>query len=78
MSRGVRDFLSSPVLLAPDFRQLFHLAVDASDVGAGAILLQNGPDGVEHPVCYFSRKFNTHQRAYSTIEKEALSLVLAI
>ncbi|KAK0141027.1 Retrovirus-related Pol polyprotein from transposon opus [Merluccius polli] len=38
----------------------------------------NGPDGVEHPVCYFSRKFNTHQRAYSTIEKEALSLVLAI
>ena len=60
-----------------DLSRPFHLAVDASDVGAGAVL-QNGPDGVEHPICYLSRKFNTHQRAYSTIEKEALSLVLAI
>ena len=66
------------MLQAPDFSRPFNLAVDASDVGAGAVLLQRGPDNVEHPVCYFSRKFNSHQRAYSTIEKEALSLVLAI
>ena len=70
--------VSAPVLQAPDFSRPFNLAVDASDVGAGAVLLQRGPDNVEHPVCYFSRKLNSHQRAYSTIEKEALSLVLAI
>lgn len=45
---------------------------------AGAVLLQDGGDGVEHPVSYFSKKFNRHQHVYSTIEKEALALVLAL
>ena len=40
--------------------------------------MQQDEGGFEHPVCFFSRKFNVHQRAYSTIEKEALALVLAI
>ena len=61
--------VSAPVLLAPDFDSLFHLVVDECDVGAGTVLLQHGPAGIEHPVCYFSCKFNIHQRAYSTIEK---------
>ena len=56
----------------------FKLSVDASDAGAGAVLLQDGDDGVEHPVSYFSKKFNPHQRVYSTIEKEALALILAL
>ncbi|KAL2103191.1 hypothetical protein ACEWY4_000059 [Coilia grayii] len=69
---------SAPVLAAPSFDDPFLLAVDASDCGAGAVLLQVGSDGVEHPVCYFSKKFNRHQLAYSTVEKEALALVLAV
>ena len=68
----------APVLAAPQFDRSFKLSVDASDAGAGAVLLQQGDDGVEHPVSYFSKKFNHHQRVYSTIEKEALSLVLAL
>lgn len=64
------------MLQSPEFDRPFNIVVDASDVGAGAVLLQRGPD--EHPVCYYSRKFNSHQRAFSMIEKEALSLVLAI
>jgi len=35
-------------------------------------------DGIDHPVCYFSRKLNKHQRNYSTIEKECLALILAL
>ena len=54
------------------------MAVDASDVGAGSVLLQEDDNGVDHPVCYYSKKFNTHQRNYSTIEKECLSLILAL
>ncbi len=56
----------------------FKLEVDASAVGAGAVLLQEDEDGIDHPVCYFSRKFNKHQVNYSTIEKEALALLMAL
>ena len=69
---------SAPVLLAASFNKEFKLAVDASDVGAGSVLLQEDDNGVDHPVCYFSKKFNKHQRNYSTIEKECLSLILAL
>ena len=69
---------SAPVLSAPDFKKPFKLAVDASDVGAGGVLLQEDDCGVDHPVCYFSRKFNRHQRNYSTIEKECLALLLSL
>ena len=65
-------------MCAPDFVKEFKLAVDASDVGAGAVLLQEGDDKIDHPVAYFSKKFNRHQKNYSTIEKEPLAFVLAI
>ena len=41
-------------------------------------MLQDDQNGVEHPVCYFSKKLNKHQRNYSTIEKECLALILAL
>ena len=70
--------MSTPVLLAPNFDKPFKLAVDASDLGAGAVLIQEDNNGIDHPVCYFSKKFNKHQKNYSTIEKECLALILAI
>ena len=54
------------------------MAVDASDVGAGSVLLQEDHNGVDHPICYYSKTFNKQQRNYSTIEEECLSLVLAL
>uniref|UniRef100_UPI003EBE0B76 reverse transcriptase/ribonuclease H family protein n=1 Tax=Klebsiella pneumoniae TaxID=573 RepID=UPI003EBE0B76 len=69
--------MNEPVLVAPNFNLPFKIAVDASDYGAGAVLLQD-KDNLEHPVCYFSKKFNQYQRKYSTIEKELLSLILAL
>ena len=47
------------MLAAPDFTNPFKLEVDASVVGAAAVLLQEDGNGVDHPVCYFSRKFNS-------------------
>lgn len=61
---------SVPVLSSPDVSHLFQMEVDASAVGAGAVLLQAGADGISHPVSYFSVKFNHQQLNYSTIEKE--------
>lgn len=66
------------MLTAPCFDQPFKLQVDASQVGAGAVLLQENNQGVDCPVSYFSRKFNRHQLNYSVIEKEALALVWAL
>jgi len=43
--------------------------LDASQIGAGAVLLQAGMDGVDHPVSYFSHKFNSYQENYLAIEK---------
>ena len=70
--------LSEPVLMAPNFDKQFKLYVDASDIGMGAILLQEDSVGVDHPVCYYSKRFDCHQRNYSTVEKETLALVLSL
>jgi hypothetical protein len=69
---------SAPVLSAPDFSRPFKLAVDASDIAAGAVLLQEDDDEIDHPVAYFPRKFNQHQRNYSTVEKDCLALIFAL
>lgn len=69
---------SAPVLSAPNYSRPFSLEVDASAVGAGAVLLQDDDDGVPHPTCYFSAKFKKHQVHYSTIEKETLAMLLAL
>lgn len=70
--------LSVPVLMAPDFQKQFKLFVDASDVGIGVVLFQEDSHGVDHPVCYYSKKLNCHQQNYSTSEKETLALLLSL
>ncbi len=76
---GAKDLLcKAPILAAPNFSRAFLLEVDASGVAAGAVLLQRSEGDVELPVCYFSKKFSDSQRRYSTVEKEALALMLAL
>ena len=69
---------TAPVLSAPNFNLEFKLHVDASDVGAGAMLVQSDSQGIDKPVAYFSKKFNKHQKNYSVIEKECFALILAL
>jgi len=67
---------SRPILRPPNYDLPFQMAVDASDVAVGACLFQT-VDGIEHPICYLSKKLNKHQRNYSTVEKEAFGLLFA-
>ncbi|KAL4009484.1 hypothetical protein ACER0C_003336 [Sarotherodon galilaeus] len=74
----IQRFTTAPVLLHPDPTRDFVVEVDASDVGAGAILSQHGPDGKLHPCCYFSRKFSPTQQRYGVGDRELLAIKWAL
>lgn len=57
-------FLSWPPRI---LRKSFSLAIVASAYGAGTVLLKEDSNGIEHPVSYFSKKFNRHQKVYPTV-----------
>ena len=67
-----------PILKAPNFEKPFCLEIDASNTGLGAVLLQKDENNAMHPICYYSKKFNKCQKAYSTIEREALALMSSL
>lgn len=69
---------ADPVLCVPDFSRGYKLACDASDFAVGAVLLQEDEQHIDRPVAYFSKKLSPPQSRYSCIEKEALSIVLAL
>ena len=62
-----------PTLAAPDFRKPFTVTVDASIVGIGATLEQEG-----RPVAYESRKLSPAERNYITTDQELLAVVHAL
>ena len=75
----VKQVLSSePILLLPDFTKPFTLRTDASSVGLGGVLMQEGNDGSLHPVMFASRKLLDRETRYSTIERECLAVVWAV
>ena len=69
---------TAPILAMPDFKKPFIVHVDASDLGVGAVFMQEDVHKLEHLIYYFSRKFNSALRNYSTSEKEALGLISAL
>lgn len=65
--------VSAPVLRLPDFDRPFIIEIDASDLGIGAVLLQDS-----HPIAYFSKKLGPRRRVSSTYHKELYAIVEAV
>lgn len=61
----------------PNFTKPFVFQMDTSEVGLGAVLLQE-LDGEEQLVLYLSHKLFIWEMCYSTIEWEALTIKWAV
>jgi hypothetical protein len=63
----------APLLRTPNVRLPYKVVTDASDLGLGAVLLQEG-----HPVAFEPRKLNSAELNYNVTEKEMLAVVHAL
>jgi len=67
----IKQLMSRQILLHfSDFTKPFDVYTDASDYQLGGVIVQSG-----FPVAFYSRKLNSAQRNYTTMEKELLYIV---
>ena len=73
----INQLRQSPILCLPNFEKEFIMQTDASDLGIGAVLLQEYGE-YRFPVYFTSKKLLDREKHYSVIEKECLAVVWSV
>ena len=66
-------FTKASILTLPNITKSFEIECDASNIGIGVVLFQEG-----HPIAYFSEKLKGSHLNYFTYEKKLYALVRAL
>ena len=73
-----KRFTEEPILRIPDTDKPFQVECDASKIATGAVLRQQGPDGLWHPCAYLSKSFTPAERNYQIYDRELLAIIRAL
>jgi hypothetical protein len=65
--------VTAPVLALSNFSKPFVIETDASEVGVGDVLMQEG-----HHLVFLSKALGPKSRGLSTYEKECMAILLAV
>jgi len=71
-----KGFTTAPALKIPNDKDPFKLSTDISDFATGTVLSQKMPTtGLWHPVAFFSKSLDIHERNYEICDKELLAII---
>jgi len=71
-----KAFTTAPVLRIPNDEDPFKLSTDASDFATEAVLSQKDMQtNLWHPVAFFSKSLDVHERNYEIYDKELLVVI---
>lgn len=68
-----KALVEAPVLAIPNFNKPFVLETDASDLGLGAVVMQEN-----RPITYLNKPLCPKNQGMSTYEKECLAILIAM
>ena len=70
--------VTATILVFLNWKNEFHVHVDASCIVLGVVLTHVGEGELDHPIAFASRKLSKVEKKYSTTECEGLAMVYAL